>query len=87
MSIIVLAIAAILFYLIQKDKDDYALFRSELASIYRIEADTLLVYNSCSDTIDVVALPRADVGTGFVTNDGYFVTARHCVEFWLAHEH
>lgn len=86
LGMLAVALVAVVFYLVQRDKDVFDVFASEIESIYKIEADTLLVLNSSNDTLDVVGVSRADIGTGFVTDEGYFVTARHCVEFWLAHE-
>ncbi len=76
----------IIFSLHQRGKDNLALFKEEIESIYKIESDTLLVL-SANDTLSVVSSDQTYVGTGFVTSDGYFVTARHCVEFWLGLEH
>lgn len=70
----------------QSRRNSLSLFENELGSIYKIEADTLLVISS-NDTLRVIPTEHTFVGTGFVTDEGYFVTARHCVEFWLTMEH
>lgn len=81
-----LFLACIVGFLHHKGQKNSALFKNEISSIYQIEADTLLVLSSQGDTLDVLRADHPSVGTGFITEDGYLVTARHCVEFWLAME-
>lgn len=47
------------------------------SSVYAL---TTIVYLDCNGNVQVIS--RA-TGTGFLTADGMFVTARHCVEPWL----
>lgn len=62
------------------------IFAEEIGSVYKISADTVYVLSAQNDTLDIITQSQAEVGTGFVTTDGYFVTARHCVEYWLGYE-
>lgn len=86
MAGIVAILAGIVAFLYLNNQKPVAIFKREVPSICKIEADTLLIISSQGDTLDVIPTDRALVGTGFVTEDGYFVTARHCVEFWLGME-
>lgn len=63
------------------------------SSIYHITTDSVfLTRDTLIDgewhtvTIDSMALKEPLAGTCFLTNDGYFVTARHCVEPWINDE-
>ena len=79
-------LVAIIFYLDKDEMNVYEAYAEEIGDIYKIEADTLLVTTTKGDTLDIIALPRAETGTGFITDNGYFVTARHCIEYWLGYE-
>lgn len=81
-----LLLLGIIFTIHQNSKKTISIFKNEIESIYKIEAKALLVISQQEDTLDILPADRAYVGTGFVTEDGYFVTARHCVEFWLGME-
>ena len=85
-AVFTVALIAIMFHLVKDDKNIFEAYADEISDIYKIEADTLLVTTTRGDTLDIIALPRAETGTGFITENGYFVTARHCVEFWLGYE-
>lgn len=85
-SVVFLFLAGILFNIYENSKTTLAVFGDEVESICMVEADTLLVLSVNNDTLDVIPANRAFVGTGFITDEGYFVTARHCVEFWLGME-
>lgn len=86
----IVSIAALLFAVIFQPKEDemdiYNIYASEINDIYKIEAHTLLVLNTQDDTLETIPLHPAEVGTGFLTDSGYLVTARHCIEFWLGYE-
>lgn len=83
---LLLLVAGILVFLHESNKEPTAVFKDELLSVCKVEADTLLVYSTHQDEPEVVCAGNTFVGTGFITDDGYFVTARHCVEFWLTME-
>ena len=88
-SVIALFAAALVAIIIHLGEDEINVFEAyadEISDIYKIEADSLLVTTTEGDTLDVIALPRAETGTGFITENGYFVTARHCIEYWLGYE-
>ena len=84
-TLLVLAVVAVVLWPSKEEKAS-DIFKKEIASLCKIEADTLLVLTSQNDTLEVLCPDHSSVGTGFITDDGYFVTARHCVEFWLAYE-
>ena len=86
LGVMLLMIVCVILFLYENNKKPTSVFKHELASICKIEADTLLVLSSQLDTLDVLRADHTSVGTGFITDGGYFVTARHCVEFWLAQE-
>lgn len=85
-ALIVAALAAIILRPKEMEKSVFETYAHEIESIYKIEADTLIVTKAGMDTLAIIPLPRAEVGSGFVTQCGYFVTARHCIEFWLGYE-
>jgi hypothetical protein len=78
-------IIGIIGYIMQIHKSPMEIFSEELSSIYIIKVDSIYIYRAKSDT-SCIQLSRASIGTGFVTDDGHFVTARHCIEPWLAME-
>lgn len=82
---ILVVLSGILLFLHWQNQKTDAIFKHEIVDICKIEADTLLVISQ-DDTLEVIPIERPLVGTGFITEDGYFATARHCVEFWLAME-
>lgn len=85
-SLIIAALAGIMLKPEEEEKNIFDIYANEVPCIYKIEADTLVVLKEAKDTLDVIPLPKAEVGTGFITQCGHFVTARHCVEFWLGYE-
>lgn len=85
-TLVFLFISGIMFNIYENSKTTMALYDNEVGSVYMVEADTMLVLSMQGDTLDIIPANRAFVGTGFVTDEGYFVTARHCVEFWLGLE-
>ena len=82
LSLIVLALLVSIVLQIQSHLSLTHVFRDEAQSIYSIQADGLLVYRGDS-LIAEEPCEQALVGTAFLTEDGYLVTARHCIEFWL----
>lgn len=82
---LLLLVLGILGYLFEQSRSLDWLYRSETKSIYAVRADSLIVLR---DGVPIAALPvtPARIGTGFVADGGYFVTARHCLEFWLCDE-
>ena len=86
MVVFFLMLAGVVIFLVENNKKPSAVFKHEIESLCKIEADTLLVISSQQDTLEILRADHPSVGTGFITEDGYFVTARHCVEFWLAYE-
>lgn len=86
MSGILLVLVSIVLFLFHQNQKLTSIFKNEIASICKIESDTLLVLSTQGDTLEILPCSHPMVGTGFITEDGYFVTARHCVEFWLALE-
>lgn len=86
LTTMILIITGIVLFLHDNNKKPIVLFKDEISSICKVEADTLLVLSSMQDTLDVIVADHPFIGTGFITDEGYFVTARHCVEFWLAME-
>lgn len=86
MAAVLLVLFGIVMFLYYHSLTPEAIFKDELADICKIEADTLIVRNKNGEPLEVIPIERPLVGTGFITEDGYFVTARHCVEFWLALE-
>lgn len=85
-ALLFLMLSGIIWEIHEKGKRNIVVFENEIESIYKVEADTLLVLSIQNDTLDAIPAHRTFVGTGFVTDEGYFVTARHCVEFWLSME-
>lgn len=85
-----IAVFLILFGIIwginENSKSIISIYKNEINYIYKIEADSLLVLTHNRDTLDILPVDRLFIGTGFITNEGYFVTARHCIEFWLTME-
>ena len=81
-----LAVSGIAYFLYESFKQPTKVFKKEIASICKIEADTLLVLSPDNRILNELELDHPSFGTGFITDEGYFVTARHCVEFWLAME-
>lgn len=86
LAVILLSLGGIVSFLYLQNQKPIAIFKREISSICKIEADTLIVLSNQGDTLEVVLPDHPMVGTGFITDNGYFVTARHCVEFWLAME-
>jgi len=82
LSIIVLALLGSIAWQIQSHLSLAHIFRHETQSIYCIEARELMVYRGDS-LLAEEPCEQALVGTAFLTEDGYLVTARHCIEFWL----
>jgi hypothetical protein len=58
-------------------QDVYQLITAVKKDVYFVETRSFIKYENETHPIDV------SYGTGFVLQDGYFVTARHCVETWL----
>lgn len=75
---------SIIAYIYLQHRPTRDIFKEEISSIYIIKVDSVYVYRAAGDTC--IKLNRASIGTGFVTDNGYFVTARHCIEPWLAME-
>ena len=86
MAAIVLVLAGVVAFLFYNNQKPATIYKHEIGSICKVEAGTLLVLSSQNDTLEIISADKPLVGTGFVTENGYFVTARHCVEFWLAME-
>ncbi|MBR6018442.1 MAG: trypsin-like peptidase domain-containing protein [Paludibacteraceae bacterium] len=87
MTLLALVVAGVVAYLLIDRSTPEAKFRQEIQSIYRIQADSLFVLATATgDTLGRYGVDRPLIGTGFLTEDGYFVTARHCLEFWLGME-
>lgn len=86
LAIIFMVLAGIIYSIYKNSKSTIAIYKNEIKSVCKIEADSLFVISGLKDTLDVIRVDRPFVGTGFVTNNGYFVTGRHCVEFWLSME-
>ncbi len=83
---IMILLAGLFGIVYEQGRSTLDIFADEIGCVYKISADTVYVLTMQNDTIDVITQPQAEVGTGFVTTDGYFVTARHCVEYWLGYE-
>lgn len=83
---IAILLAGLFGVVYEQGRSSLDIFANEIGSVYKISADTVYVLTMQNDTIDVITQSQAEVGTGFVTIDGYFVTARHCVEYWLGYE-
>lgn len=82
LSVIVLALLLSIVWQVQTHLGLHYVFRHESPSIYCIEARGLEVYQGDS-LLAEEPCEQALVGTAFLTEDGYLVTARHCIEFWL----
>ena len=54
-------------------------------SVY-LKVDTVIGGEVCQVIVDAIALENVAEGTCFLTEDGIFVTARHCIEPWLNDE-
>ena len=80
-----LLVGGILGFLYEQGRTVPHLFADEMDSIYAVRADSLIVERD-GVRVDAFALDPPRVGTGFATEDGCFVTARHCLEFWLCDE-
>lgn len=53
-------------------------------SVYHIQTDSIYLQSRSGGGFETLAvLPTAFVGTGFLTEDGRFVTARHVAEPWM----
>ena len=85
LACIVIIVSGVISFLYREQRKPEIIYKQEIPSICKIEADTLIVLYS-HDTLAVIPTDRTLVGTGFITEDGFFVTARHCVEFWLTME-
>ena len=86
LALIVIVLAGVLSFLYMERLKPMAVFKHEIQSICKVEVDTVMILSSAGDTLDIIPTDRSMVGTGFITEDGYFVTARHSVECWLAME-
>jgi hypothetical protein len=54
------------------------------SSVYHIQTDSIYLQSRSDDGYETLAvLQTAYVGTGFLTEDGRFVTARHVAEPWM----
>lgn len=83
--VLALAVVGIVGYLAGQRISIQRAFREEMASIYSVRTDSLIVERG-GVRVAALAVRPAFVGSGFVTDDGYFVTARHCLEYWLTEE-
>ena len=57
-----------------------------VTSIYRLEIPEILIQERQGDGfVTIASIPdNSTVGTAFVTKDGTVITARHCIEPWVA---
>ena len=62
-----------------------SIYHITVDSIY-LKVDTVINGQACQATIDAIALKDVAEGTCFLTDEGLFVTARHCIEPWLNDE-
>ena len=85
MAILLAAVVILAVHLYVRSLNPMRIFRAERASVYAVRVDSLLV-DSAGVRIHAAPADHPVSGTGFVTEDGYFVTARHCLEHWLAEE-
>lgn len=83
--LLAVTVSGVIGFLYTEQQRPMTVFADETASVYSIAVDKVMVVSASGDTIPLAA-DHALIGTGFVTVDGYFVTARHCVECWLAME-
>lgn len=62
-------------------------FEAEISSVYKLRIDSVIYVHTDSlgnKTIINTHIPESNIiGTGFLTDDSLFITARHCIEFWL----
>lgn len=86
LACVVIVLAGLVIKSYNDEKSLYDKFDTEMASVYRIETDSLFLVCTSGNIVGSCAMEHHEIGTGFVTRDGYFVTARHCVEPWLAME-
>lgn len=83
--LIIVAVGILAVQLYVRSLNPMRVFKTERTSIYAVRVDSLLV-DSAGVRIHAAPADHSVRGTGFVTQDGYFVTARHCLEHWLAEE-
>lgn len=62
-----------------------SIYHITVDSIY-LKIDTVIDGQTCQTTIDAIGLKDVAEGTCFLTDEGLFVTARHCIEPWLNDE-
>lgn len=62
-----------------------SIYHITIDSIY-LKVDTVIDGQACQAIIDAIGLKDVAEGTCFLTDEGLFVTARHCIEPWLNDE-
>lgn len=68
------------------DRYDASVYHITVDSVY-LTHDTVINGTPRQATLQAVAVEHATAGTCFLTSDGIFVTARHCVEPWITDDH
>lgn len=93
-AILAFLVSALAFF---QPRDSHILRHADLdaydSSVYHIEVDSVFLLKDSvingrltKVVLEAVALDNQVAGTCFLTDDGLFVTARHCVEPWISDE-
>ena len=67
------------------DRYDASIYHIAVDSVYLVK-DTLIEDHWQEVIVEAAALTECPSATCFLTDDGYFVTARHCIEPWIGEE-
>ena len=68
------------------DRHDASIYHITVDSVYLLH-DTIIDGKPTQLTLQAEAIDHATSGTCFLTSDGIFITARHCVEPWISDDH
>ncbi|MGN0226130.1 MAG: trypsin-like peptidase domain-containing protein [Prevotella sp.] len=67
------------------DKYESSVYHISIDSVYLLK-DTICQGDTVTDIVEALAMDSVTSGTCFLTDNGLFVTARHCVEPWITDE-
>ncbi len=95
-ALLAVAVAAGFYFLAGSNKPAHTLVGIDKdldACIYHISTDSvILLHDTIVDgqlqqtVVEAIMMEQCTYGTGFLTDDGLIVTARHCVEPWIRDE-
>lgn len=91
LSLLVVMVIALLLWIIPSQEINDDDINQHKGSIYKISTVSVMYQEvdirggkKAVTTIDSLVLNNRPTGTAFLTSDGKFITARHCVEPWLS---